>query len=933
MVPLGARALDLLLVLIDNAGELVQKEQLIARVWPDVHVEDVALRVHIAALRKVLGAGRPQARDLINVPGRGYQFVAPVRVQAATRQPAETVQARPTYDRLPAIARIIGRDPEIELVAARTSTERCVTIVGPGGIGKTTVALAVARRLSQQFQDGVFFVDLAPIADGKHIPGAIAAAVGLAGADGAPLERLVALLQDKAALILLDNCEHMCAEIAHVVAALTAAPGPLRILATSREALRLTGESVYRLPTLKVPCEAVDLSVDEAMRYSAVELFVERASASNERFVLDRSNAVMVVEICRQLDGLALAIELAATRMDTFGVADIASMLSDRFRVLRRSRRDASSRHGSLLAMLDWSYDLLDGELQTFLQHIATFAGRFSLEDAVSVADCAQMSKADVVDCLAELADKSFITVDLSENTAYYRLYETMREYVGHKLKIAGTLDQIRRVHAGYMAQLFARAEREAEQRSPSNWVALYGRYLDDVRFAIDWAMSTATDKTLGASLTASASTLWVHRSLLTELQHRCERALAVLGPEAAHGSAREMALFAALSYAMVNLYGPTPQGTQACRAALEIARRIGDYCTQVKSLLALWNGCFANGEVRQSLGLAEEFMAVANKLGQADVLVAHRMLGSSHFYLGNVRQARKHMEIMVSGYGATHHDAHMARFGFGQLASGRGLLAFYYRYQGCFDRAMEATRRSVREALDSGHAMTICGVLGTTSISNAIAIGHLDEAQGYVDILAAKARTHGLRRWENFALGFEGIICVRREQIDQGLQKLSRAVEQADDRANTRYMSLFSEYALVLGAAGHPDGGLAVIDETLDRLAGTGERWYEPELFRCRAELSSMGDVDESEVEALFRHAIARAVELDAVAFQLQAAKGLARYLHDRGRCREALETLKQVYDLFLEGHDSPELIQTRDLLETLAGTGPCRPRLVYSA
>jgi tetratricopeptide (TPR) repeat protein len=217
--------------------------------------------------------------------------------------------------------------------------------------------------------------------------------------------------------------------------------------------------------------------------------------------------------------------------------------------------------------------------------------------------------------------------------------------------------------------------------------------------------------------------------------------------------------------------------------------------------------------------------------------------------------------------------------------------------------------------------------------VSNAIAIGHLDEAQSYVDILSAKARSHGLHRWENFAIGFEGIICARTGKIDQALQKLSRVVEQADDRANTRFMPLISGYALVLGETGDPDGGLAVINGTLDRLSGTGETWYEPELFRCRAELSRMSGLEEDKVEALFRQAMARAEELGAVAFRLQAAKGLARYLHDRGRSREALETLKPVYDLFVEGHDSPELVQTRQLLDMLDGAGPCRPRIVYSA
>jgi tetratricopeptide (TPR) repeat protein len=374
--------------------------------------------------------------------------------------------------------------------------------------------------------------------------------------------------------------------------------------------------------------------------------------------------------------------------------------------------------------------------------------------------------------------------------------------------------------------------------------------------------------------------------------------------------------LFSSLSYAMVYLYGPTPQGTQACRTALEIARKIGDYSNQERALLALWNGCFANGEVRHSLEIAEQFMAVAAKLGPADVLVAHRLLGSSYFYLGNATVAKQHMEIMVADYGATSHDAHLARFGFDQLASARGLLALHLCFLGYYYQAMRAARQAAAEAIDSKHVMTACAVLCTSCIPTTIYTGYLEEARRYVAILFEQARGRGLKRWENFALGFDGILCLREGHLEQGLEKLSDCVAQADDRANTRYMFIFSEHALALGHAGNPKAGLAAIDEVLGRLAGTGERWYFPELYRCRAELLDLCGHPPSEVETVFEMALSLADEMSALTWRLRTAKVYAAFLQRQGRVREGITVLRKSYDAFTEGHDTPELASTREQL-----------------
>lgn len=923
-VELGSRALDLLLALVESAGTLVPKEELIARVWPGTHVQEVALRVHMTALRKVLGNGRPKARDLVNVSGRGYQFVAPVSRKGAIGRdapPATSTEKRPEYTLTPPLIRAIGRDDDVAAIGTRLETGRCVTITGPGGIGKTTVGLLAVHKLAPKFRDGVVFVDLAPLSDGGHVIDAIATAVGTPAGGDMSAGRLAEFLQAKDLLLLIDNCEHVAAHVADVVSHLTAGRRRVRVIATSREPLHLPDESIYRLPPLRIPTRTLGLSAEEALGYSAVQLFVERAATTTDHFVLEDANAPIVAAICSQLDGIALAIEMAATRMDTFGVADIAAMLDDRFRNLRQSRRATLARHTSLSATLDWSYDMLQPEAKAFFHRISILAGAFSVEDAVHVASDTRFSRADVIEWLADLVDKSFLTVDLGGPTAFYRLYETMREYGRQKAASAGALEDARRRHASYIARLFVRADAESETRSSSSWLADYGRYLDDVRSAIDWLMGPDGDTDAGVSLTASAVPLWMQLSLLNELQRRVELALERLGQDAASGGVREMKLFAALSNAIINLSGPTPEGTKACRTTLAIARSIGDHSSEAKALLALYNGCFAQGEFRLSLELSEQFLSVAEKLGPADVLVGYRMLGSSQFYLGDVVLARRHMEHVLARYGATTHAGHLARFGFGQLASARGLLSSYLCFQGFYEQAAAVTRQSVEEALETNHAMTLCGILATNSIQNSFYMDRLDDAQRYVTLLFDKARSHGMKRWENFAHGYDGILDVRHGDLVAGLAKLSKSFSRSDDRANTRYMIIFCEHALASGQAGDPQGGLAALNEVRDRLVETGARWYLPEVDRCRALLLRMNNAEASQVEAVFRQALTLAETMGAMTWNLRVAMDFASFLRDERRIEEGAGILRAVYDRFSEGQDGPLLTRVRDQLSILGG------------
>ena len=384
-LPLGSRALDILIALAERAGETIRKDELIARAWPDTIVEEGALRVHVAALRKALGDGRDGKRCIANIPGRGYSFVAPVIREHGQKATASLAQARGTGNLPVSLTGIVGRDETVAAVAAQLARRRLLTIVGPGGIGKTTVAVAIAETVSAAHADGVWFVGLASVAEPEHVASALGAVFGIILPTGNPVSGLAAWLRDKRALVVLDNCEHVINAVAAIAEVLLRAAPLLRLLATSREPLRAEGEGLHRLASLVIPPEGADLTAGEALRYSAVQLFTERVMAIVDGFALTDDDVPAVLEICRRLDGVPLALELAAARVDAFGLAALAARLDDRFALLSKGRRTALPRQQTLRATMDWSFTLLPHLQQVILRRLAVFRGDFTMDAAASV--------------------------------------------------------------------------------------------------------------------------------------------------------------------------------------------------------------------------------------------------------------------------------------------------------------------------------------------------------------------------------------------------------------------------------------------------------------------------------------------------------------------------------------------------------------------
>ncbi|MEY9591942.1 putative ATPase/DNA-binding winged helix-turn-helix (wHTH) protein [Bradyrhizobium yuanmingense] len=406
-VPLGAKAFDALTALMSRPNEVVSKWDLMALVWPGITVEEANLRFHIAALRKALGDGKDGARYITTLSGRGYCFVAPISHTQlpAARRSSPPMELPPV--KLPnRLQRMIGRDQAVTTISDKLLTSRFVTIVGPGGVGKTAVAVAIAHDLLATFSDAAHFVDLAALSDPNLVITSILLMLGLPAETDDPLPALLAHVRDKRLLLILDNCEHVIAAAAPLASAIFHAAPDVHILATSREALRVEGEQVYRLAPLAVPPDSAGLSAAAAQTYPALQLFIERATAGGAQIALDDTNAATIARICRNLDGMALAIELAAGRVEAYGLEQTAALLDERLNLLWQGQRTAPPRQKTLRATLDWSYGLLSDIERLVLRRLAVFAGHFTIDAALEVVPDERADRSRLFDAIDSLVAK-----------------------------------------------------------------------------------------------------------------------------------------------------------------------------------------------------------------------------------------------------------------------------------------------------------------------------------------------------------------------------------------------------------------------------------------------------------------------------------------------------------------------------------------------
>jgi predicted ATPase/DNA-binding winged helix-turn-helix (wHTH) protein len=923
-VRLGSRAFDILAALVERAGQVVGKEELIARAWPQTFVEEANLKIQVSALRRALGDGQNGHRFVVTVPGRGYNFVAPVSLDGPSRAPLRPTTTPAGVHNLPlAVTRMVGREEAVAALVSRLSRQRLVTIVGPGGIGKTTVALAVAERMIPSYEHGVWLVDLAPLGDPRLVPSAVANVLDVEIRTDDPLPGLTASLTDKRMLLLLDNCEHVIDAAASLAAAVLSGAPSVSMLATSREPLGISGEREYRLGPLSSPQSSYNLTATEAATFPAVQLFVERVTATVEDFALIDANAPLVVEICRRLDGLPLAIEFAAPRVEVLGVEGLAARMGDSLLLLQGRRRRALPRHRTMRAVIDWSYGLLSEDEQLFFRALGIFSGGFTVEAAAAVAVDAARTQVVAIDRLADLVAKSLVVADVGGAKPRFRLLDTTRGYAIEKLDESGERDRIAHRHAAYYRDLFERAEGEVTAGSTREWLVDYAREIDNLRAALDWAFSPGGEIPIGVALTAAAAPLWMRLWLPKECYSRAKQALGAIGTG---GPRAEMRLHAALGTCLLFAGGGVgPETGPALTRALEIAESLEDAEYQLRSIWGLWALHNMTSQFRVALETAQRFRTLAAKQHEGnDQLIGDRMIGLTLHFLGDQTRARRHVEHILAHRVAPVERPDFIPFGIHHGVAAHVCLARVLWLQGFPDEAMRTARSVVEEARETNHALSLTYALAHGACPIMLWVEDLAAAERYITTLLDHSTRHALPLWCAMGRAFQGILVIRRGELGPGLRLLRAGFDQFGGIGWISSM-FSSELAASFGRAGQTADGLAAAEQAIEQAEQTEGRWALPESLRIKGELLLLQAADGATAAAddHFRQAVDWARRQGELSWELRAATSLARLLRIQGRLADAIACLQPIYNRFTEGFDTADLIVAKRLLDELGNAG----------
>jgi predicted ATPase/DNA-binding winged helix-turn-helix (wHTH) protein len=913
-IKLSGRALDILITLIERAGEIVDKRDIMARVWPGVTVDENSLRFHVAALRKALGDGQAGARYVTTLPGRGYCFVASVtRLDISRQQATETpVHERP--GKLPArLTRMIGRASSVREISKQLNAERFVTIVGPGGIGKTTVAVSLAHLLAEEFEGAVYFFDLGALNDPRLVLGEVASTFGIMVRSDDPTPSLIAFLQQKRMLLVFDSCEHVIATVAILAERIFQEACQIYVLATSRETLRVEGEHIHQLLPLESPPDEPGLTSAEILGFPAVQLFVERVVASGCCLELNDTDAAIVGEICRRLDGIALAIELAAGRVGAHGIRETAMLLNHRFRLLRDGRRTALLRHQTLSATLDWSYHLLSERERIVLRRLSIFVGSFTLEGARLVASSGDIDEDEIVTAVASLVAKSLLAVDGSDTTAWLRLLDTTRAYAIEKLAACGEVDQMAQRHAIFYLQILERANAIADGSSEGKAYCTGAIHLGNIRSALEWAFSERGDNAVGTALAAASIGLFLEMSLLTECHRWTEKAILTQN-ESIKGSRREMELQSALGLSLMFTRGNNEQVRRALARGLEIAEEVADLHNQLQLLGRLHIFHERTGDFRSALLFAKRGQVVAENLADPVGLAeACSALGISYHLEGNNVGARSLLEA-ASAQLPISKRINTFHFGFDYRNRARIALARTLWLEGYPDKAVMIANETVQEADAFNHPVTLCIAL-IWAVSVFVWTGDLDNAESHVDRFRALADRHSLGPYQAGARGLAGELLVKRGNAESGVRLLRDSLETLRAfRYELLTTTLNSALAEGLEITGDIQSSLQVIDKTVALVEHNGDTFYMPELLRIKGCILAASKA--APVEEYFMRSLEMAGRQSALAWELRAATSLARFWAGRDRRSEARALLISVQDRFTEGFDTADYRAAEHLL-----------------
>ena len=909
---IGSRALDILTMLLEHAPDVVSKRDLMRRVWGKLVVDEVSLRFHIAALRKRLGDGQFSVRYITNIPGRGYCFAGAVswtEAQAPPRKASTTVSQLPREPLL-----VVGRDTAVRELIALLKKKRFVSIVGAGGIGKTTIALTMAHRMFAEFEGAVHFLDLGAVEDPRLLASLLVSQLGLVAVSGQPLSVILTFLRERRMLLVFDSCEHLIEAIAALAETVFRDACQVHILVTSREALRAEGEQVHHLPPLECPPFTESLTATQALTFSAVQLFVKQVAHSGHAFELTDADAPIVAEICRRLDGIALALEFAAARVGVHGVRGTASLLDRHFRLLWRGRRTALPRHQTLSATLDWSYNLLSPPEQQVLRRLAVFVGGLSLEAALDVF-AESLGPAELTETLATLVDKSLVISDRSATTRY-RLLDTTRAYAWQKLAEGGEDTGVLRRHCEHMIHALERFGAAIwAPRSPEN-SDFFVLNLSDIRAALEWSFSDRGDIGLGTKLANASACLFFQAGLLRECAAWTERAIGALDTSS-EGTHLESELLACFASSIMVTRGNGPHIHTALIRALDIAERLKAAPMQLYLLHALYKWQIRSGDLRGLRELTDRVEMVAKQIADplADA-IAHGFFAVTCFFTGDNREVRRHGHIALT---APVHLSKLNLASFGHLHRVRSTLARNLWVMGYPEQAAATAEEAFHEA-ENLNPVTLCHIL-MSCVVVAHETGDWQRAEELIHRLSAIATKHELLTYARASVGWQGCLAVSHGDLSRGVELLQTALAALHEDGYELYRPQLSlMLAEGLAKIGEQELAFSTICEAVSWSETRGRILELIDLLRMKGEiLTSLSEQNISDGEACLLQSLQLARLHGLISLELRTGTSLARLWADRAEVDEALELLGPIFDRFSEGFLTRDLVAAANLLQQL--------------
>lgn len=888
-VRLGSRAFDILIALIDRAGQTVGNEELMALIWPGTAVDEANLRVQVRALRRALGDGHGGARYIVNVPLRGYCFVAPLERTAAweSGEPMPAEPEAPTVDDLPLpITRLVGRAETVAgLVQQIRRRRRLVTIVGAGGTGKSAVALAVAEQVRGAFADGVRFVDLSPTTEPARVPAAIASALGISIADPDEAAAFIRVLDRRELLVLLDNCEHVVDAVATWADRLLHGTERITILATSREPLKASGEWVSRLQGLELPVEDAPITTAaEALAFPAVELFVERAAAGAESFTLTDADAPRVTELCRRLDGIPLAIELAAAHIESSTVSELLLRVDDRFGLTMKGKRTAPPRQQTLRGAMDWSYGTLSATEQRVLRFLSAFPGHFDADGAAQLAE-GEGGATEGLSCVADLVEKSLVAARFRGDHLSYQLLATTRAYALEKLRESGEEGAARRRHAEYTRQILERVQQNDPSFDPVRWCAENGGIIQDIRAVVSWAFSPEGDASLGVAVAAASARCASLLSAHEEFRGYFAQALEVPGlAERDPASAVKLAL----ALGAFTLY---TRGT--IDASIESTTKMAATHASAEDLELVLEGHWSHksfdlGKYAEGLEIARQHWEHNANQDAGRRFNSERVMGFSLHFLGDHVGATAMLERVVAyapplvrGKMPVTIDTRISA----SIALARSLWL-----QGHVSRAERVAGEALARARGLQQPISACYVLAFALCPMAAWNRNRAEAERLVQLLRDEADGAALGYWGGWAR----------------FHAFARSREPLESAGELNFMQ--REMLGTLRAD-------LVSAEVLELCLADEQRWCAPEVLRAAAQRQA----DPEQAEQWLLRALRVASRQNALAWELRAADSLGRHWRNSKRRREAIEILASVLARLPEPNADAE--PARALLTELKG------------